>query len=431
MAEQETFTTWLRSQGLRVETARAMVKELGIESQEMLRTCTESDMLRAELLSITKHKFTFAMYAELHNFIDSYSELRAVQPSGSALVDVLCSMLKAVSQELSHCAQKLCLLTSTAYDEQMQNAEGVVGIRISDVCSLHPEDDGTSSQSEIPEEEANIPQTSQDSFIVFKDDSQEISSRIQSPEANLIIGIKEESNIMDESTFQGITEREVVMGGDLNGHVGELSEGYEDGVYPMKVGCFQDNIVSISQETWNGDCVTEGHYGDPEMGNVHRTERSGGNAGQLRSRFSMILHKKAVPKRHTASHLQDSASKTYKCSYCQYSGKFKRKLTEHMKLHLTGKMYKCYICGKSFNQSGNMAVHMRTHTGERPYKCAICGKAFTQSSNLVVHMRTHTGERPYKCSICGKAYIQLNNMLVHLKSHKQHVPLEDNGGGLA
>ena len=159
------------------------------------------------------------------------------------------------------------------------------------------------------------------------------------------------------------------------------------------------------------------------------TERPGGNAEQRRSRSSTILHKKSVPKRHTASHLQDSASKMYKCSYCQYSGKVKRKLTEHMKLHSIEKMHKCNICGKSFNQSSKVAVHMRTHTGERPYKCVVCGKAFTQSSNLVVHMRTHTGERPYKCSVCGKAYIQLNNMLVHLKSHKKFFTLEDNGGG--
>uniref|UniRef100_A0A8C4QQQ7 C2H2-type domain-containing protein n=1 Tax=Eptatretus burgeri TaxID=7764 RepID=A0A8C4QQQ7_EPTBU len=203
-----------------------------------------------------------------------------------------------------------------------------------------------------------------------------------------------------------------------------------DDVYPVRVGCFQDNVVSVSQETWNGVFVTESHCVDPEnVSNAHRTERPGGNAEQRRSRSSTILHKKSVPKWHTASHLQDSASKMYKCSYCQYSGKVKRKLTEHMKLHSTGKLHKCNICGKSFNQSSKVAVHMRTHTGERPYKCVVCGKAFTQSSNLVVHMRTHTGERPYKCSFCGKAYIQLNNMLVHLKSHKKFLPREDNGGG--
>ena len=151
MAAKDAFQNWLRSQGLRVETAQAVITDLGIESKEVLRACTETDSVKAELFSFMKQKFPFAMYAEVRSFVKSFWEPQVVRPAGPALVDVLCSMLKSVSWELSNCAQKLSFLDSPTPSNEvdngpLENTVGVFGIKISDVCSLHPEEERVNLQ---------------------------------------------------------------------------------------------------------------------------------------------------------------------------------------------------------------------------------------------------------------------------------------------
>uniref|UniRef100_UPI00358FE895 uncharacterized protein n=2 Tax=Myxine glutinosa TaxID=7769 RepID=UPI00358FE895 len=123
MPETDNFSSWLRSQGLRATIADAMVTEMGIGSHEVFLACTESDSMRAELLSFAKQRFPFAIYAELRSFLESFWMPQVVRP-GSALVDVLCSMLKSVSWELSSCAQKLSLLESSSdYEGEVHAVE--------------------------------------------------------------------------------------------------------------------------------------------------------------------------------------------------------------------------------------------------------------------------------------------------------------------
>uniref|UniRef100_UPI00358F7108 uncharacterized protein isoform X4 n=1 Tax=Myxine glutinosa TaxID=7769 RepID=UPI00358F7108 len=114
MIEKLTFPGWLQTRGLRPETAQAIVTDLDIKSRDALEACTESVLLRTELLSQAKQKFPFAIYAEIHRFMESCVKPRGdVQPTASSLVCIFRAMLEPASQEFHSCAQKLRLLKSS------------------------------------------------------------------------------------------------------------------------------------------------------------------------------------------------------------------------------------------------------------------------------------------------------------------------------
>uniref|UniRef100_UPI00358F20BF uncharacterized protein isoform X1 n=2 Tax=Myxine glutinosa TaxID=7769 RepID=UPI00358F20BF len=90
IGEMESFLEWLKFQGLRAETAQAVIDKLGIENQ-VIRACTESDALQTELLSLSKEKIQFAIFQNV----------------------------------------------------QLENVPGFSGIGFSDFCSLRSQDDGS------------------------------------------------------------------------------------------------------------------------------------------------------------------------------------------------------------------------------------------------------------------------------------------------
>uniref|UniRef100_A0A8C4NKA1 C2H2-type domain-containing protein n=1 Tax=Eptatretus burgeri TaxID=7764 RepID=A0A8C4NKA1_EPTBU len=359
MGETEPCPTWLQAQGLTMETARAVVTELGIKSQGVFGACTESLTMRAELFSLAKQKLPFAMYAEFRHFVESRWESRDAPSGGLVLVAVLHSMLSAVSRELAACAQKLISLGSVlgsegGCDGGLEDA----AIRIVDVCSLHHQG------------------------------KREINTRMKESQHSHSSSAK--SNC--ETSTQ--TDEELSQCLDVDDQVHEL-------VHP-EVGLFADELNPVK------DGVLPPPSEDP-LCSIQVKE-------ELHSAPHEELDVFTPPPAEGAS---EKAS-LFSCSTCAQLFLTENALQLHMeRRHRRGFPYKCFVCGKTFIHACQIKSHMRTHTGERPYKCSLCGKGFSEKFGLKSHMRIHTGERPYKCTVCGKGFAQSSNVKTHMKVHRK------------
>uniref|UniRef100_UPI00359012B5 zinc finger protein 468-like isoform X2 n=1 Tax=Myxine glutinosa TaxID=7769 RepID=UPI00359012B5 len=439
IGEMDHFLEWLQSQGLRAETAQAVIDKLGIENQKVIRACTESDALRTELLSLAKEKLQFGMYADLCKFMNSFLKPQDVQIAGSSLLGCLFVNLENVIRELSSFSQKFV----RSQNVQLENVSGFCGIGFSDFCSLRSQDDGSrpKSRERDLEEAANfqkdVPQNVWKSSVPI-----------------------EESN--DASTQESSSTSPLVDPGD---------------VPPVNMECRQHNYNSAVSAA----SICASAKGDPHVHLTNgsttcsATEQRRSHIAQTRSRCSLTAKKSSLKKRHREQdprpltcmcmsaprntkinmqlnkhktvlesqihhkydvHSADFASpsnikmhmRTYtgerphKCSICDKDFPYNCDLKKHMRIHTGDRPYKCSICDKDFPQNNTLKMHMRIHTGERPYKCSICDKDFIQNSDLKMHMRIHTGERRYKCSICDKDFTHNSTLKLHMRIHSGEHP---------
>uniref|UniRef100_A0A8C4Q314 C2H2-type domain-containing protein n=1 Tax=Eptatretus burgeri TaxID=7764 RepID=A0A8C4Q314_EPTBU len=371
MAEVVAFTTWLKDQGLRSETAQAVVIDLGIKSRKLLQICVESDSLRAELFSCAKGRFPFATYAEIRSFM----ERRVVRLEGSTLVEILCSMLDALSKELSVCAQKLISLQSSCASDMedsgcVDGADGLLGIRINDVYTLHHEEGEVTPETENPV-----------MVGAFHSDNPPTPR-----EAILTVVANQEpcEPLIEESRNPESPEAENLM----------------------MAGAFKSNNPSTLQEAIP-TVVAKQEPCEPLIEESRNPESP--EAVETPNDISQLM-------------ASQDASAMYTCCYCQYSTKLKRKFYNHVKVHKEENVYKCNVCAKAFVRLWDVQGHMRSHTGERPFKCSFCGKGYSHLANMKIHVRSHTGEQPYKCNFCGKGFRRLWDLKVHRRSHTGEHP---------
>uniref|UniRef100_A0A8C4RAC1 C2H2-type domain-containing protein n=1 Tax=Eptatretus burgeri TaxID=7764 RepID=A0A8C4RAC1_EPTBU len=392
MDETKPFSDWLQTQGLTRETARAIVSELDINSSGALDACSESLTMRAELFSLAKQKLPFVMYAEFRRFVESRWELQDVQAGSPILMAVLHSMLIAVSQELSSCAEKLVSLGSVPGFEDQDGSVGVTDLRILNVCSLQHQEESISPKIGKMNVDAE-----EHLFL------------------NAVESILDASSQMKEDITQCVNDDDQVNG-SIQTEAGE-HDIVED-------GDFHDNIPEFSQESLNCVQVKQERDSADEKLNTSANSADEGSSEHARIFTCSICAHLFLTEGALQLHMETRHKKgcSYKCSVCGKSFSTKQNVKIHNRIHTGERPYKCSICGKNFSEKSSVKIHNRIHTGERPYKCSVCGKSFTAKNSVKIHMRTHTGERPFECSVCGKTFTIARHVKSHMKTHTGERP---------
>uniref|UniRef100_A0A8C4NMP4 C2H2-type domain-containing protein n=1 Tax=Eptatretus burgeri TaxID=7764 RepID=A0A8C4NMP4_EPTBU len=444
----DNFLEWLQSQGLRAETAQAVISVLGIENRKVLRACTDSDSLRTELLSLAKDKLKFAMYADFCKFVKSFLKLQVVQLAGSSLLGSLFVNLENVIRELSSFCEKFIGFQNV----QLENVPGFRGISFSDVCKLYNPDDGLTPKSgevypvnvESRRHDSSVSETlrhasaKEDSdvhltnFCTVCSATEQSRSPFGQIRSRCSVTVKKMSILKKQSQEQDSRPSKYKCTSGENSRKINIKLNKPKKVLKrqMRYKCNICNVdftsprsVKIHMRTHRGEhphqCpFCEEGFSKKYTFKIHMRIHTGERPHKC-SICDKGFSQKGNLKMHTRIH---TGERPNKCSVCDKGFSRKYHLKMHMKIHTGERPYKCSICDKDFPRKGYLKMHKKIHTGKRPYTCSICDKGISQKSYLTMHMRIHTGERPYKCSVCDKGFSQKGAFQRHMRIHTGERP---------
>ncbi|XP_022342192.2 uncharacterized protein LOC111135973 [Crassostrea virginica] len=118
---------------------------------------------------------------------------------------------------------------------------------------------------------------------------------------------------------------------------------------------------------------------------------------------------------HLKEHSEVPDAKTFACSLCNMTFKFKMNLVRHQLVH-EGKTSGSGSLGTSKEK---IKVEPVNDSGDpnRPYMCSQCPMKFKYSTNLVKHEIVHSDDRPCKCTVCDKSFPSTTNLKKHMNIH--------------
>lgn len=209
-------------------------------------------------------------------------------------------------------------------------------------------------------------------------------------------------------------------------HEPNLSVAFEEIFDPLRVRLedvglrFADDGSHADSYGGFGGSGYGGSYGGSSSSWRRQVSTGLGQGGGKRRRSSAP----AVPMIFVRS--SNDPENPFQCPQCNFIGKQRRYVTEHIRRLHSGKPYKCPHpgCGYATAGSNHLKRHRLVHTKEKPYHCDHdgCNFASAQLSHVKIHQRSHTGERPFCCPVEGCSYTAARKWYVTRHVRTMHQP---------